>query len=66
VQAAVPADHARRVRRCTDGYAYWAAYAASIGRSADWRAWSEDETCAQKNVASDTEAALSATPYCSL
>ncbi|HUS31030.1 MAG TPA: hypothetical protein VMZ53_21115, partial [Kofleriaceae bacterium] len=50
----------------SDGYKYWADYAASIGRGAEWRAWSEDETCAQKNVASDTETALSATPYCSL
>jgi hypothetical protein len=50
----------------TDGYKYWADYAASIGRGAEWRAWSEDESCPQKTVASDTEAESSATPYCSL
>lgn len=49
-----------------DGYKYWADYAASLGRSADWKAWSEDESCPQKSVASDTETALSATPFCSL
>ena len=50
----------------TDGYQYWASYAASLGRSAEWKAWSEDEACPQKNVAADTVAALDATPYCSL
>jgi hypothetical protein len=50
----------------TDGYKYWSDYAASIGRAAEWKAWSEDEACAQKNVASDTEAEPGATPYCSL
>jgi hypothetical protein len=50
----------------TDGYKYWADYAASIGRGAEWRAWSEDESCAQRNVAADTESELEATPYCSL
>jgi hypothetical protein len=50
----------------TDGYTYWSDYAASIGRGAEWEEWSEDEACAQKNVASDTEAEPDATPYCSL
>ena len=49
-----------------DGYKYWADYAASLGRSSEWRAWTEDESCPQKTVASDTETALSATPFCSL
>jgi hypothetical protein len=49
-----------------DGYAVWSAYAASIGRGAEWKAWSEDETCAQRDVASDTETALAATPYCTV
>ncbi len=48
------------------GYKYWADYAASVGRGAEWKAWSEDESCPQKNVASDTEAELEATPYCEL
>ena len=49
-----------------DGYAMWAAYAASIGRGSEWKAWSEDEGCPQRNVASDTIAAPDATSYCSL
>lgn len=53
-------------RSRTDGYKYWADYAASIGRGAEWKAWSEDESCAQKNVAQDTVAAADATPYCEL
>ena len=49
-----------------DGYQRWASHAAALGRAADWRAWSEDESCAQRAVAVDAEAALEATPYCSL
>jgi hypothetical protein len=49
----------------TDGYKRWSDYAASVGRGSEWRAWSEDESCPQRNVAADTEAFLSATPYCS-
>ena len=49
-----------------DGYARWASHAAALGRGADWRAWSEDETCAQRAIAVDVEAAADATPYCSL
>ncbi len=50
----------------TDGYKLWSDYAASVGRAAEWKAWSEDESCPQRNVAADTIATLSATPYCSL
>jgi hypothetical protein len=49
-----------------DGYQRWASRAAALGRAADWRAWSEDESCAQRAAAVDAEAALEATPYCSL
>lgn len=49
-----------------DGYQRWASRAAAGGRGADWRAWSEDEACAQRAVAVDAEAALAATPYCAL
>jgi hypothetical protein len=49
-----------------DGYERWASHAAALGRATDWRAWSEDESCAQRAVAVDAEAALEATPYCSL
>lgn len=50
----------------SDGYQQWASFAASLGRANEWRAWSEDESCPQRNVAADTVAALSATPFCSL
>ena len=49
-----------------DGYQVWASHATSLGRGAEWRPWSEDETCAQRAVAADTEATLEATPYCTL
>jgi hypothetical protein len=49
-----------------DGYKRWSDYATSVGRGAQWRAWSEDESCPQRNVAADTIAETDATPYCSL
>jgi hypothetical protein len=49
-----------------DGYQRWASYAAHLGRAADWRAWSEDEACAQRGVAVDADGAAKVTPYCSL
>ena len=36
-----------------DGYARWRTHAASIGRAADWRAWSEDETCSGRDAHGD-------------
>jgi hypothetical protein len=50
----------------TDGYARWAAHATSTGRGAVWRAWSEDESCAQRAVAADTERSHAAQPWCEL
>ena len=50
----------------SDGYQRWASHAAALGRAADWRAWSEDESCPQRAVAVDADAAPEATPYCSL
>jgi hypothetical protein len=50
----------------SDGYQRWASYASSVGRSAEWRAWSEDEACAQRNVAADTVVDEDVTPYCEL
>jgi hypothetical protein len=35
-------------------YETWKAHAASIGRAAEWKDWSEDEPCAQRGVAEDT------------
>jgi hypothetical protein len=43
-------------------YATWRAYAEQLGRGAEWRAWSEDEPCAQRNVAEDTLARTAS--YC--
>jgi hypothetical protein len=48
------------------GYQRWAAHAASIGQAAAWKAWTEDETCAQRNVAEDTVAPPTAIAWCSL
>jgi hypothetical protein len=41
-------------------------YAASIGRSADWVAWSEDESCPQRDVDEDTEATTPWTDFCDI
>jgi hypothetical protein len=49
-----------------DGYQRWADHAAALGRAADWKAWSEDETCLQRGVAVDAEAIAPATAYCAL
>jgi hypothetical protein len=49
-----------------DGYQRWASHAAALGRGAEWRAWSEDESCPQRAVTVDAEAPLQATPYCAL
>lgn len=49
-----------------DGYNRWADYARSLGRSAEWKAWSEDESCPQRNVLEDRLETTEATPYCSL
>ena len=38
----------------SDGFDKFRAFAKSIGREAEWKAWSEDEPCAQRAVAEDT------------
>jgi len=53
-------------RSQTDGYELWRAHAVKLGREADWLAWSEDEPCAQRDVAEDTVAAFAGAQYCSL
>jgi hypothetical protein len=35
------------------GYDVWKTYAASTGKAADWKAWSEDEPCAQRDTVDD-------------
>ena len=49
-----------------DGYQLFRDYAESIGRGAEWVAWSEDEGCPQRGVAEDTIAESDVTEYCSL
>ncbi len=48
------------------GYDVFAEYAASIGRAADWRAWSEDEPCPQRTSTSDGEVQHGWTPFCDI
>jgi hypothetical protein len=51
----------------SNGYERWRAHAASLGRAAQWVAWSEDETCTQRGVAQDTvNTARGETAFCSL
>ena len=47
------------------GYQRWAAHAASLGQAAAWKAWSEDESCPQRDVAEDRVAPADATAWCS-
>ena len=46
------------------GYGVFAEYADAIGRGDEWVAWSEDETCPQRDVQDDTEASHRHTAYC--
>ncbi len=50
----------------TNGYGVWADYAARTGRAAAWKAWTEDESCSQRGVASDPEHAHASVAYCEL
>jgi len=47
-------------------YQLFADYAASIGRGAEWVAWSEDEPCAQRGSQEGQEATNAASSWCSL
>ena len=49
-----------------DGYQRWQRFAEETGRGAAWAAWSEDESCPQRGVASDTEADHGWTAFCEL
>ncbi|MEZ4471850.1 MAG: SPOR domain-containing protein [bacterium] len=48
------------------GYDRWKRYAESIGRGAEWKAWSEDESCPQRGVANDTEAEAVTSDWCAV
>ncbi|MEZ4402282.1 MAG: hypothetical protein R3B06_19815 [Kofleriaceae bacterium] len=67
-QAAAAADHvcvAPTVFRAEDGgYQRWADHAAATGQGASWRAWREDESCPQRDVADDAVAANEAPAFC--
>lgn len=53
------------VFKATDGgYQKFADYAKQTGRAAEWKAWTEDEPCAQKTVANDSEAVTEWTAFC--
>jgi hypothetical protein len=54
------------VFRNNNGYTLWKNFAASTGRALQWKDWSEDEPCAQRGVAVDTELEHDWTPWCSL
>ena len=49
-----------------DGYDTWRQFAKDTNRLADWRAWSEDEPCAQRAVPEDSTTWRVSTNYCSL
>lgn len=49
-----------------NGYKVFEDYAKSIGMGDKWKAWTEDEPCAQKTVAKDTEATHDWTAFCSI
>jgi hypothetical protein len=46
-----------RANGAGDGYDVWRAHAMTMGRAADWRAWSEDETCMARAVTMDAQTA---------
>ena len=46
------------------GYQKFADFAARTGRAAQWKAWSEDEPCAQRDVVNDTKAYAWITDWC--
>jgi hypothetical protein len=54
------------VFRNNNGYDVWKQFASSTGRALQWKEWSEDEPCAQRGVAVDTEESHDWTPWCTL
>lgn len=46
------------------GYQKWADHAATLGKA--WRAWSEDEACAQRGVADDTVLETAELAWCEI
>lgn len=52
--------------RNDNGYEVFRQHAELIGRGAEWKAWTADETCPQANVAVDALAPSQATAYCTI
>ena len=48
------------------GYQVFKDFAASTGRAAQWKDWSEDEPCDQRAVVDDEEKYHDATPWCTV
>lgn len=49
------------------GYDLWARHATELGRADEWVAWSEDESCPQRDVSDDvTNTDFKVSSYCSL
>ena len=47
------------------GYELWASHAERLGRADEWVAWSEDESCPQRDVSDDAVSLdFKVTPYC--
>jgi len=49
-----------------NGYEVFREHARSLGREAEWRDWSEDESCPQRDVSADTPAATAWTDFCTI
>ncbi len=47
-------------------YRRWADHAAELGRGGQWVAWSEDESCPQRNAANDVAETAGWTPWCEI
>lgn len=63
--AATQTCNAPIVFKASDGgYDVFKNHAESLGRGADWVAWSEDESCPQRGTVNDTEAAHTWAPFC--
>jgi len=41
----------------SEGYERWKQHAAEVGRADEWRPWTEDESCSQRDVPEDTVSA---------
>jgi hypothetical protein len=46
------------------GYERWRAYAQTLGRDSQWALWTEDEMCAQRNVAEDAASGRGGMAWC--